>query len=141
MLNTSEVINRLEGIMANHNLSAASFATKIGVQRSAISHILSGRNKPSLDFLMKVYESFDEVALEWLILGTTTSLPIEVQDLDLFKSETINREMLDTPKTNSEAFTENIINSPTITSKSEIALKEIVHFYEDGTFERYKPKT
>jgi transcriptional regulator with XRE-family HTH domain len=139
MLNTSEVINRLEGIMANHNLSAASFATKIGVQRSAISHILSGRNKPSLDFLMKVYKSFDEVALEWLILGTTTSLPREVQDLDLFKSETINREMLD--KTKSEALTENNINSPTITSKSEIALKEIVHFYEDGTFERFKPKT
>lgn len=139
MLNTSEVINRLEEIMANHNLSAASFATKIGVQRSAISHILSGRNKPSLDFLMKVYESFDEVALEWLILGTTTSLPREVQDLDLFKSETINREMLD--KTKSEALTENNINSPTITSKSEIVLKEIVHFYEDGTFERFKPKT
>jgi transcriptional regulator with XRE-family HTH domain len=139
MLNTSEVINRLEEIMANHNLSAASFATKIGVQRSAISHILSGRNKPSLDFLMKVYESFNEVALEWLILGTTTSLPREVQDLDLFKSEPINREMLD--KTKSEALTENIINSPTITSKSEIALKEIVHFYEDGTFERFKPKT
>ena len=139
MLNTSEVINRLEEIMANHNLSAASFATKIGVQRSAISHILSGRNKPSLDFLMKVYESFDEVALEWLILGTTTSLPREVQDLDLLKSEPINREMLD--KTKSEALKENIINSPTITSKSEIALKEIVHFYEDGTFERFKPKT
>ena len=139
MLNTTEVINRLERTMANHNLSAASFATKIGVQRSAISHILSGRNKPSLDFLMKVYESFDEVALEWLILGTTTSLPREVQDLDLFKSEPINREMLD--KTKSEALTENNINSPTITSKSEIALKEIVHFYEDGTFERFKPKT
>ena len=139
MLNTTEVINRLERTMANHNLSAASFATKIGVQRSAISHILSGRNKPSLDFLMKVYESFDEVALEWLILGTTTSLPREIQDLDLFKSETINREMLD--KTKSEALTENNINSPTITSKSEIALKEIVHFYEDGTFERFKPKT
>ena len=47
--------------------------------------------------------------------------------------------MLD--KTKSEALKENIINSPTITSKSEIALKEIVHFYEDGTFERFKPKT
>jgi len=141
MLNTSEVINRLERIMANHNLSAASFATKIGVQRSAISHILSGRNKPSLDFLMKVYESFDEVALEWLILGTTTSLPREVQDLNLFKSETINPELLSTPKTKSETFTESIINNPTITPKSEIILKEIIHFYEDGTFERFKPKT
>ena len=141
MLNTTEVINRLERIMANHNLSAASFATKIGVQRSAISHILSGRNKPSLDFLMKVYESFDEVALEWLILGTTTSLPREVQDLDLFKSEKINPELLDSPKTKSETFTESIINNPTITPKSEIILKEIIHFYEDGTFERFKPKT
>ena len=141
MLNTSEVINRLERIMANHNLSAASFATKIGVQRSAISHILSGRNKPSLDFLMKVYESFDEVALEWLILGTTTSLPREVQDLNLFKSETINPELLSTPKTKSETVKESISNKPTITPKSEIILKEIIHFYEDGTFERFKPKT
>ncbi len=141
MLNTSEVINRLEEIMANHDLSAASFATKIGVQRSAISHILSGRNKPSLDFLMKVYESFDEVALEWLILGTTTSLPSEIKDLGLFKSETMNQEILDTPKTKSEELTENVINSPIMTSKSKIALKEIVYFYEDGTFERFKPKT
>jgi transcriptional regulator with XRE-family HTH domain len=141
MLNNIEVVNRIKGIMANHNLSAASFATKIGVQRSAISHILSGRNKPSLDFLMRVYESFDGVALEWLILGTTSSLPDEVQNLDLFKSEKINREKLDISKTKSEALMENIINSPTITSKSEIILKEIVHFYEDGTFERFKPKT
>ena len=141
MLNTSEVINRLEKIMANHNLSAASFATKIGVQRSAISHILSGRNKPSIDFLMKVYESFSEVDLEWLIIGTNPPPFHEVQNLDLYKSETINPEVLSTTKNKSEELNKNIISNETITSKGKIIVQKIVYFYEDGTFESFKPKT
>ena len=72
MLNTIAIVERIEEIRSNHQLSAAAFASKIGVQRSAMSHILSGRNKPSLEFLIKVYEAFDEVALEWLIVGTST---------------------------------------------------------------------
>ena len=72
MLNIAAIVERIEKIRSNHQLSAAAFASKIGVQRSAMSHILSGRNKPSLEFLMKIYEAFDEVALEWLILGTPT---------------------------------------------------------------------
>ena len=55
--------------MLYYNLSASAFADKIGVQRSGISHILSGRNKPSLEFVMKLHSYFPEVSLYWLLNG------------------------------------------------------------------------
>lgn len=63
------ITERLKKIMEDSGLSAAQMADRIGVQRSAISHILSGRNKPSLDFILKVLESFPEVSSEWLLRG------------------------------------------------------------------------
>ena len=74
MLNITAIVSRIEEVRKNHQLTAASFATKIGVQRSAISHILSGRNKPSLEFLMKIHDTFEEVNLEWLILGKSSPI-------------------------------------------------------------------
>ena len=51
------------------NLTAAQFADEIGVQKSSISHILSGRNNASLDFIQKVLLCFPEVSMEWLMFG------------------------------------------------------------------------
>ena len=53
------MIERLKLILDYYNLSASSFADKIDVPRSSISHLLSGRNKPSLDFIIKVETAFD----------------------------------------------------------------------------------
>ncbi|MDX1316792.1 MAG: helix-turn-helix transcriptional regulator, partial [Xanthomarina gelatinilytica] len=69
MINNEEFSKRLQKVMDYYNESASSFAEKIGVQRSSISHILSGRNKPSLDFVLKVLSSFPEVELYWLLNG------------------------------------------------------------------------
>jgi transcriptional regulator with XRE-family HTH domain len=63
------ITERVMKIMEDNGLSAAQMADKIGVQRSAISHILSGRNKPSLDFILKVLESFENVSSDWLLKG------------------------------------------------------------------------
>lgn len=51
------------------NFTAAQFADEIGVQKSGISHIISGRNNPSLDFVQKILQRFPEVNMEWLIMG------------------------------------------------------------------------
>lgn len=51
------------------NMSAKQFASEIGVQPSGMSHILSGRNNPSLDFVMKVAKRFPQVSIEWLLFG------------------------------------------------------------------------
>ena len=52
-----------------YGLSASVFADKMGVQRSGLSHLMSGRNKPSLDFVMKIIENFPEVDFYWLLNG------------------------------------------------------------------------
>ena len=74
MLNTDNFITRLEILMEKNQLSAAAFAERIGVQRSSVSHILSKRNKPSLDFFLKIKERYPETDLNWIISGKKTKL-------------------------------------------------------------------
>ena len=132
MLNNTAIVSRIEEVRKNHQLTAASFANKIGVQRSAISHILSGRNKPSLEFLMKIHDSFDEVNLEWLILGKPSPLS---QNLEIPANPDINQSanVLDNilPESKSDISNE---------SESAEAPKEIIYLYENGKFERFTPK-
>ncbi|AZB22615.1 XRE family transcriptional regulator [Kaistella haifensis] len=60
---------RISKIIEYSELSSSEFADTIDVQRSNISHITSGRNKPSLDFLIKIKERFPEIQWDWLIKG------------------------------------------------------------------------
>ena len=69
MVNSEEFSKRLKIIFDFYDLSASTFAEKIDVGRASISHILSGRNKPSLDFVLKVVSTFEEVELYWLLNG------------------------------------------------------------------------
>ncbi len=69
MVNTSDFSKRLQKIIEYYGISASAFAERIGVQRSSISHLLSGRNKPSLDFILKVTRTFPEVNLYWILNG------------------------------------------------------------------------
>jgi len=60
---------RIELLLRIKDVTASKFADMIGVQPSNISHIISGRNKPSLDFIIKVVEAFPDISLEWLMFG------------------------------------------------------------------------
>ncbi|CAI8163674.1 MAG: Uncharacterised protein [Bacteroidota bacterium] len=66
---TMSLIERIKKVIDDSELSSAAFADRIGVQRSSISHILSGRNKPSLDFVLKVLHAFPTLHSDWLLLG------------------------------------------------------------------------
>ena len=61
--------NRFKTLLDQLNLSPSEFADQIGVQRSSISHVLSGRNKPSIDFLEKILNIFPDIDTTWLITG------------------------------------------------------------------------
>lgn len=63
------IVNRLLLLMEAYGFSAGAFADKIEVQRSSISHLMSGRNKPSLDFIQKVLLQFPVINPSWLIMG------------------------------------------------------------------------
>lgn len=119
MVNSSDFAERIKKILDHYRLTASTFAEKIGVQRSSISHILSGRNKPSLDFVLKVSTEFPDVDIYWLLNGRGTF-----------------------PK----AITQNIVKNPTLPQTDEQVSKpppagkriiKIVVFYEDGTFEEF----
>ena len=69
MINNEAFIERLGKILEHYELTATALADSLGVQRSGISHILSGRNKPSLEFVMKLVHAYPEVSLYWLLEG------------------------------------------------------------------------
>jgi len=61
--------DRILLILKTQNLSSSQFADEIGVQRSSISHILSGRNNPSLEFVTKILKRFPDINSEWILFG------------------------------------------------------------------------
>ena len=86
MLNIDEFINRINELMEEYQLNASSLADKIGVQRSSLSHILSKRNKPSLDLILKIEKNFEKIDLNWLLFGKTSFAAIKALIIKLFKS-------------------------------------------------------
>ena len=60
---------RIELLMKCYELSPSQFADRTGIQRASVSHILSGRNKPSLEIMQKICESFPQLDAKWLMLG------------------------------------------------------------------------
>ena len=60
---------RIELIMKCYDLSPSQFADRTGIQRASVSHIISGRNKPSLEVMLKIYEAFPGMDMKWLMTG------------------------------------------------------------------------
>ena len=60
---------RIELLMKCYDLSPSQFAEKTGIQRASVSHIISGRNKPSLEVMLKIYEAFPSVDMKWWMMG------------------------------------------------------------------------
>ena len=83
---------RLEKLMEQEQISQTQFADKIGIQRSTLSHIMKGRNAPSLDVLQKTLKVFHTVNADWLILGIGPMYrtnPISQQTLFDIKPEVV----------------------------------------------------
>ena len=131
MLNNDNFISRLEIIMEKNQLSAAAFAERIGVQRSSVSHILSKRNKPSLDFILKINNSFNEVTLDWLLLEETSRAIKPLAYLD----EKSENTLID-PKDES-LISQN--NDENFVSSNEVT--EVIKIYKDGSFQTFLPRT
>lgn len=141
---------RLLEFLKAENKSSAQLAEEIGVQASGISHILSGRNNPSLDFVLKMLEKYQFLSTDWLLFGKG-SMYKDIKMQTLF-DENIGINQDDDPKL--------IKNEP---RKSEIefqdirkdqlnkdsavpfknrtsAVEKIVWFYDNNSFEEYFPQ-
>ena len=131
MVNSTEFAKRLQKVLDFYGLSATAFSKKIDFNRSTISHLLSGRNKPSLEFVMKVLNQFPEVGLYWLLNGTGN-----------FPSTPSSEKEYKIPKSAFQQTDDD--NSRRISGKKRKILKngpeieKIVIFYKDGSFKSYE---
>ena len=116
MINIKEFTERLQKVLTYYSLSASAFADKIGVQRSSISHILSGRNKPSLEFVTKILSAFPEVDLYWLLNGSGSFPKKESEQTTL-----------------TEKATPSLFNKQNASQHSK-EIDKIIIFYKDGSF-------
>ena len=140
MVNSADFAKRLGEILDFYGISAAAFSEMIAVNRSTISHLLSGRNKPSLEFVLKVLDAFPEVELYWLLNGQGH-----------FPAPPINQPTI-TPVVNSisndsesshtkQQQTQVNQNSSMNQKKGEDfgPIERIVVFYQNGKFKTYTP--
>lgn len=145
--------DRILKIIREEQLTPARFADIIGVQRSSISHYLSGRNNPSLEFAQKILLKFKNINAEWLVLGKG----------EMYKHQGLSQPSLEnnllTPLIQPEIHPEDLKNSEVQEKKSEIlesqrlitefekpktiekqlSIERIVIFYNNQTFKEYFP--
>ena len=128
-INNMSIQDRIKMVIKMHNLSSSAFADKIGVQRSSVSHILTGRNNPSLDFIEKTLKNFPRVNADWLILGKTVTTTIDTNKAINDEKKLLEPEMVGNH--DQDLKSEKQQNNRTI--------DRIVVFYSDGTFEETIP--
>lgn len=122
--------DRLQIILKKNNLNASAFADKIKIQRSNLSHILSGRNKPSLDFLEKFIFNFPDEDVLWLITGFSSIRKNEGME----SSNQKNKKLVTTNLSDHSFVNQVLLNNKTNTTKK---ILKIITFYEDNSFDEY----
>ena len=105
--------DRIQKIIENYNLTSNSFAHEIEVNRSTISHILAGRNKPSIEVVQKILKRFNSISSDWLLLGNGN---MEISNNN-----------------------NNVQSKSSIVKTSEKQVEKIIVVYSDQTFTEYKP--
>ena len=159
MVNIEDFIKRLEIILDYYSLNASSFADKIGVQRSSLSHLLSGRNKPSLDFILKILDVFPDVDLYWILNGKGTfpkselkrdsfaAAPPPIIDNQLTETkiektaDLFSEELPSKKNQGEEKMVSDFLNTQSTTlQKTSSEIERIVIFYKNGTFKTYSPE-
>lgn len=139
--------NRLHIVLKMHNLTASSFADKIGVQRSNVSHVLGGRNKPSLDFLEKILLTFPRVNANWLVTGKMNGTEQEIISTSIATSNPTQNDVLTEQNTTTQIdlnFDQAASNNEQKANFQEVKsikkIEKIVTFYTDNTFKTHYPE-
>ena len=151
--------DRLLQLLDLEQLTPSRFADMIGVQRSSVSHVLSGRNKPSYDFLQKTLKAIPGLNAEWLMLGkgkmyehlqqsgTATlfdspaeksSVPRESEE----RREDAGRQLFEETLEDERRGSEDAEEEPKPEKPSAESGKRVVKvmiFYEDNTFKSFEP--
>ena len=108
-----EMNERIQKVLTTSGLSASEFSKRLDIQRSRLSHILSGRNKASLDIIKKINDNFPEYTLDWLINGVEEPLLYS-------KTQIIDKK-----------------NDKKQAKSTNKKINKVILFYDDETFETF----
>ena len=142
---------RLQQFLELEQLKPAQFADIMGIQRANVSHILSGRNKPSFEFIQKFLLKFPSVSPDWFILGKgkpfreqnqpESSLPSNSGDL--FSGQSGHTDISSPQEimadNDAEMIPDNSEEPRTVSGISAKEVRRITLFYSDGTFQEFYP--
>ena len=140
---------RIIEFLKRENKSSAQFALEIGVQPSSISHIISGRNNPSLDFIMKMLSKYPDLSADWLLFGKGHMLREDTFG-DLFDTQSITQSDRPAKVSGDSLISNNRENEGTYRNEPDIderkrpedtpgKVKRIICFFGDNTFTEYFP--
>lgn len=154
--------DRILQIIKEEGMTNTRFANEIGVQPSSISHIVSGRNKASIELISKILHRFPGINTDWLMLGKgemykTNSMQTEPSGSrtqppanDLFSQPAETQSTADEPLDQAEepaTASENTLKSEdpipygnSHTKASGKKIEKILVFYSDKTFSEYSPE-
>jgi transcriptional regulator with XRE-family HTH domain len=149
---------RLVQLLKSEGINPTRFAERIGVQRSSISHIMSGRNKPSYDFIIRILDSFPNLSPDWLLRGKglmyKSDIPVQPGLFDSIQSKTkvppkivseengsISIDSVTQPDSMEKHLSHQVPEQVLKEGVMEKARKidKVVIFYSDKTFTDYLP--
>jgi transcriptional regulator with XRE-family HTH domain len=136
------MVERILELLKEKRLTPSQFADEIGIQRSGMSHLISGRNKPSLEFVMKVLKRFPDVSPEWVLYGTPEAVsPNKTESEHEINQEAPSREpvTLFDEQNLGEIKKAATLQRMVRKEKSGRRIEKIVIFYDDRTFSEYEP--
>lgn len=152
--------DRIRKFMEYKGISPSELADSIDVQRSNVSHVLNGRNKPSFQFIEKMLQVYPEINAKWLLLGTGNMVESSLKQRNLFEQEAEPVQVKPIPEkveiTHQETKAEPIEPKKTIEAppaekmlsdndiqdqffSSEKPIERLVVFFKDQTFKVYNP--
>lgn len=158
------MVNRIRELLAHLDITPSKLADRMEIPRSTISHILSERNKPSLEFIQKLMEKFPDINTEWLLKGngnmmghpkdlfsdlditdtppkknTSTVLPLE-NNAERVTVQDETKDLNLTKESVKEKVHQMSHNEQLVHPKNPIKrIVKIITFYQDNTFEEYLP--
>lgn len=134
---------RIKEIMRAAKVTTDSqFAKIIGIKQAALSHILTGKNNPSLDVIMKINQAYPNVNLEWLLYGKGELGSVENNNVPTDREAHAGPLFADSPTDSNETSsqlrvepTSQIIEKVKYIERPPRKITEVRIFYDDGTYE------
>lgn len=143
-MSMESIKDRLAQILRSKNLTASQFAELMEIQPSNVSHLLNGRNKPSLDFLIKLKEVFPEYSFDWIILGKKPMTHVEnssnISHTKLFDEKNVSEETNESLDFTIERDDAHVTDNQHVEYYKELEnnknlAEKLIIVYKDRTFE------